>query len=120
MGWNRRPVCGVLAVLLASVAAHGQTPAPATSSATTTRDIKFTSHDGHAMLGRLTLPDTPDPHPVLVMVQTAEAQAMEPQTRNAQGERVPVYSLYRNNLTPVGIGLYTAMFAFMRRHTVRR
>ena len=67
---------GVLAVVLASVAAHAQTPAPATSSATTTRDIKFTSHDGHAMLGRLTLPATPGRHPVLVMVQTAEAAAM--------------------------------------------
>jgi pimeloyl-ACP methyl ester carboxylesterase len=90
-----------------SVAAHGQTPAPATRSATTTRDITFTSHDGHAMLGRLTLPETPGPHPVLVMIQTAEAQAMEPQTRNAQGERVPVYSLYRDNLTPLGIGFFT-------------
>ncbi len=99
-------VFGLVGVLLASVAAHGQTPAPVTSSATTTRDIKFTSHDGHAMLGRLTLPNTPGPHPILVLVQTAEAQAMEPQTRNAQGERVPVYSLYRNNLTPLKIGFF--------------
>lgn len=98
----------VLAILLVSVAAHGQAPAPATSiAATTTRDIKFTSHDGHPMLGRLTLPATPGPHPVLVLVQTAEAAAMEPQTRNAQGERVPVYSIYRNNLTPLGIGFFT-------------
>jgi len=100
-------VFGLLGVFLTSVAANGQTPAPAISSAATTRDIKFTSHDGHAMLGRLTLPNTPGPHPVLVMVQTAEAQAMEPQTRNAQGERVPVYSLYRNNLTPLNIGFFT-------------
>lgn len=107
-------MCGVLAVIVASVAAHayaatggGQAPAPATSSATTTRDIKFTSHDGHPMLGRLTLPNAPGPHPVLVMVQNAEAQAMEPQTRNAQGARVPFYNLYRDNLTPLGIGFFT-------------
>ena len=58
------------------------------------------------MLGRLTLPNTPGPHPILVLVQAAEAEAMEPQTRNAQGERVPVYSLYRNNLTPLNIGFF--------------
>lgn len=35
---------------------------------TTTRDIPFTSHDGYPMLGRLTLPDTPGPHPVMMLV----------------------------------------------------
>ncbi|MEO7193086.1 MAG: hypothetical protein ABI051_18725 [Vicinamibacterales bacterium] len=98
---------GLLGGIVTSGIAHGQTPAPATGSATTTRDVKFTTHDGYDMLGRLTLPNTSGPHPVLVLVQTAEAQAMEPQTRNAQGERVPVYNLYRNNLTPLNVGFFT-------------
>jgi len=98
---------GLFGVMWTSGPAHGQTPAPAAGSATITREIRFMSDDGYDMLGRLTLPDTPGQHPVLVLVQTAEAQAMEPQTRNAQGERVPVYSLYRNNLTPFNIGFFT-------------
>src|SRR5687767_13314074 len=43
--------CGGLMVLLVSVVVHGQTPAPVTNTATITRDIKFTTHDGHAMTG---------------------------------------------------------------------
>jgi hypothetical protein len=58
---------GLIGVILISGPAHRQTPAPATS-ATTTRDIKFTSHDGYDM---------------------------------------PVYSLYRNNLTPLNVGFFT-------------
>jgi pimeloyl-ACP methyl ester carboxylesterase len=90
--------------LAASLCEAGQTSsASATSS---TRDIVFMSHDGYEMRGRLTLPTTPGRHPVLVLVQTAEATAMEPMTRNAKGERTPVYSLYRDNLTPIGIGFF--------------
>jgi len=55
---------------------------------TTTRDIPFTSHDGYPMLGRLTLPDTPGPHPVLMLVQTAEAATMDGELRNSKGVRV--------------------------------
>jgi pimeloyl-ACP methyl ester carboxylesterase len=79
------------------------TPVPGT----TTRDIPFMSHDGYPMLGRLTLPDTPGPHPVMLLVQTAEAQAKDGQLRNAKGERVPVYTLYRANLAPLGIGFFS-------------
>lgn len=74
---------------------------------TTTRDIAFTSHDGYPMLGRLTLPDTPGRHPVLMLVQNAEAQTKDGQVRNARGERVPVYTIYRANLAPMGIGFFS-------------
>ena len=76
----------VLSILaLWPAASHGQT---------TTRDIAFTSHGGHAMTGRLTLPDTPGTHPVMVFVQNAEASTLDQRTRNAAG-----------------------LFAFMKRHT---
>jgi len=69
---RRRGVIALVAVVLGTgvTPARGQaiTPVPGT----TTRDIPFTSHDGYPMLGRLTLPDTPGPHAVLMLVQTAE------------------------------------------------
>jgi pimeloyl-ACP methyl ester carboxylesterase len=74
---------------------------------TTTRDIPFTTHDGYPMLGRLTLPDTPGPHPILMLVQTAEAATMDGELRNAKGVRVRVYSQYREVLAPMGIGFFS-------------
>ena len=74
---------------------------------TTTRDIQFTSHDGYPMLGRLTIPDTPGPHPVLMLVQTAEAATMDGELRNSEGVRVRVYNQYRELLAPMGIGFFS-------------
>lgn len=74
---------------------------------TTTRDIPFKSHDGYPMLGRLTLPDTPGPHPVLMLVQTAEAATMDGELRNAKGVRVRIYNQYRELLAPMGIGFFS-------------
>ena len=74
---------------------------------TTTRDIPFTSHDGYSMVGRLTLPDTRGQHPVLMLVQTAEAATMDGELRNAKGVRVRVYTQYRELLAPMGIGFFS-------------
>ena len=74
---------------------------------TTTRDIPFASHDGFPMLGRLTLPDTPGPHPILMLVQTAEAATMDGELRNAKGVRVRIYNQYRELLAPMGIGFFS-------------
>ena len=74
---------------------------------TTTRDIPFTSHDGYPMVGRLTLPDTPGPHPILMLVQTAEAATMDGELRNAKGVRVRIYNQYRELLAPMGIGFFS-------------
>ena len=74
---------------------------------TTTRDIPFTSHDGYPMLGRLTLPDAPGPHPVLILVQTAEAATMDGKLRNSKGVRVRIYNQYRDLLAPMGIGFFS-------------
>jgi len=59
------------------------------------------------MLGRLTLPDIPGRHPVLLLVQTAEAQPKDGPLRNVRGERVPVCTMYRASLAPLGIGFFS-------------
>ena len=58
-------------------------PAPSHGQTTVTRDVAFTSHDGHAMTGRLTLLDTPGTHPVMVFVQNAEAFTVDQQTQRS-------------------------------------
>jgi dienelactone hydrolase len=101
-----RPLLAILGLAaLVTVPVIGQTPA--TAPRTTTRDIEFTSHDGHAMLGRLTLPDTPGNHPVLVFVQNAEASTLDQRTRNANGEPVAFFDLYRENLAPLNVGFFS-------------
>ena len=95
-------ICALL-IVPGRVVGEPVTPVPGT----TTRDIAFESHDGYPMLGRLTMPDTPGRHPVLLLVQTAEAQAKDGQVRDARGERVPAYTLYRANLAPLGIGFFS-------------
>jgi pimeloyl-ACP methyl ester carboxylesterase len=93
--------------LIAFTASPAESQAITPVPGTTTRDIAFTSHDGVAMLGRLTMPDTPGRHPVLMLVQTAEAQTKDGQVRPPGGERVPAYTLYRANLAPLGIGFFS-------------
>jgi len=97
-------------VIAISVLAPGQAWAQAAIvpvPGTTTRDIPFTSHDGYPMVGRLTIPDTPGPHPVLMLVQTAEAATMDGELRNAKGVRVRIYNQYRELLAPMGIGFFS-------------
>lgn len=55
----------VLAVFAALASAQTQTT-PQTS------DVPFTSHDGHPMFGKLTVPNTNARHPAVIYVQTAE------------------------------------------------
>jgi len=93
--------------LLVSVPSPGFGQTTPSTVKTTTRDIPFTSHDGHSMVGRLTLPDTPGLHPILVLVQTAEAQTMDGELRNAAGVRVRVYNQYREQLAPLDIGFFS-------------
>ena len=104
---NRTAFVIAVAVLLAAVGpvrAQDQSPA---KTPTTTRDISFTSHDGHMMLGRLTLPVTPGQHPVLVFVQNAEASTLDQRLRNARGELVPFFDLYRETLAPLNAGFFS-------------
>lgn len=82
-------------------------PAMAAAQTVTTRDIPFTSHDGHVMTGRLSLPTTPGRHPVMVFVQNAEAATLDQRTRDAKGQPVAFFDLYRDTLGPLGIGFFS-------------
>ena len=99
-------------VVAITVRVGGQTPSSVPRTTTrdvvfTSHDVVFTSHDGHAMLGRLTLPDTPGVHPVLVFVQNAEASTLDQRLRNAKGEAVAFFDLYRENLAPLNVGFFS-------------
>jgi pimeloyl-ACP methyl ester carboxylesterase len=96
------------ALALVGRTAVAQTPAIVPIAGMTTRDIPFTSHDGYPMVGRLTLPDTPGPHAVLMLVQNAEAQPIDGEIRpDPAGPRVRVHNLFRENLAPLGIGFFS-------------
>lgn len=82
-------------------------PTIAAAQTVTTRDIAFTSHDGHAMTGRLTLPTTPGKHAVMVFVQNAEAATLDQRTRDAKGQPVAFFDLYRDTLGPLNIGFFS-------------
>jgi pimeloyl-ACP methyl ester carboxylesterase len=79
----------------------------AAAQTVTTRDIPFTSHDGHAMTGRLSMPATPGRHPVMVFVQQAEASTLDQRTRDPNGLPVVFFDLYRDTLGPLGIGFFS-------------
>lgn len=42
-----------------------------------TSEIPFVSHDGHPMLGKLTLPETEGRHPIVIYMQTAEGMTVD-------------------------------------------
>ena len=98
---------GIVTILFALKPSPLLAQAGALAPKTITRDIPFTSHDGYPMFGRLTLPDTPGVHPVLLLVQTAEAATKDGELRNAAGVRVRVYNQYREQLAPLGIGFFS-------------
>jgi pimeloyl-ACP methyl ester carboxylesterase len=104
--WTRPGLVVATLLSLCVAPAAAQTGAPA-RAATSTRDITFTTHDGHAMVGRLTLPQTAGRHPVLLLVQTAEASRMDPRARIAKGEMVQTHDLYRHHLAPMGVGFFS-------------
>ena len=71
-----------------------------------TRDIAFTSHDGHAMRGRLTVPPGPGPHPVVVYAQTAEGMTIEVRRPLSDSTSFSYFDLYADTLPAMGIAFF--------------
>jgi alpha-beta hydrolase superfamily lysophospholipase len=69
-------------------------------------DIPFTSHDGHAMFGKLVLPDTPGPHAVVIHVQTAEGATVD-MNRPGRGAPVSYFDLLRRPLLATNVGFFS-------------
>src|SRR5215467_13577287 len=53
-----------------------------TAAIAKTIEIPFSSHDGYAMFGKLTLPTSNTAHPVVIYVQTAEAGTVDVKRSN--------------------------------------
>jgi pimeloyl-ACP methyl ester carboxylesterase len=71
-----------------------------------TVEVPFTSHDGLPMVGKLTLPDTPGPHPVVVYVQTAEGMTADAKRLGPKGT-FNYFDLYRTRLPAVNVGFFS-------------
>ncbi|HET9830641.1 MAG TPA: prolyl oligopeptidase family serine peptidase [Vicinamibacterales bacterium] len=80
--------------------------APAPTPAYKTIDIAFRSQDGQELFGKLTVPDGIARAPVVMMIQTAEAQTAD---SRVQGPRGPIdfFDLYRRELAAMGVAFFS-------------
>lgn len=92
--------------LLAAAAAILLAATAGLSSAQTTRDISFTSHDGHAMRGRLTIPSGEGPHPVVIYAQTAEGMTFEVRRKLSDTSTFSYLRLYADSLPAMGVAFF--------------
>lgn len=84
--------------------ANAQAPAPAASR---TVDVPFTTHDGHPMFGKLTLPGSGAPQAVLIYVQTAEGATADMKRPLGGGKTFNYFDLYREKLPPVNVAFFS-------------
>ena len=74
---------------------------------TQTIDVPFTSHDGYAMLGKLTVPDTTSAHPVVIYVQTAEGATVDMKRPLGRNATFNYYDLYREKLPEMDVAFFS-------------
>jgi len=86
-----------------SANARGQN-APAANAQTT--EIAFTSHDGYPMRGKLTVPNSAGPYPVVVYVQAAEGMTVD-MKRPLPNGTFNYFDLYREKLPEIGVGFFS-------------
>jgi len=70
-------------------------------------EVKFKSHDDHAMLGKLVLPQSADPRALVIYVQTAEGATVDMKRPLGGTKTFNYYDLYRDTLTKKGIGFFS-------------
>ena len=78
--------------------------APAAKAQTT--EIAFTSHDGYPMRGKLTVPNSARPYPVVVYVQAAEGMTVD-MKRPLPNGTFNYFDLYREKLPEIGVGFFS-------------
>ncbi|NOT29372.1 MAG: hypothetical protein HOP15_02860 [Planctomycetes bacterium] len=69
-------------------------------------DVAFSTHDGHEMYGKLTLPGSGAPRAVVVYVQTAEGMTVDMRRPNGRGGTFDYFELYRTKLTEMRVGFF--------------
>ena len=97
-----------IAALLPGPAARAaaQTAPPATAPAFKTVEIPFSSHDGHPMLGKLTVPSAGGPFPVVVFVQTAEAATADTRIQGPKGP-LDFFDIYRREFAAMNVAFFS-------------
>lgn len=80
---------------------------PANAPKTKTVEIPFTSHDGHAMFGKLTVPNSGAPPIIVIYVQTAEGMTVDVKRPNPRGGTFNYYDLYREKLPELNVGFFS-------------
>src|SRR5215471_16479373 len=72
-----------------------------------TVEVPFTSYDGYAMFGKLTLPTSNTAHPVVIYVQTAEAGTVDVKRANGRGGTFNYFDLYRAKLPEMNVAFFS-------------
>jgi pimeloyl-ACP methyl ester carboxylesterase len=107
---TRKAIClsiGIAAVLLGPAAtADAQTAPAAPAPAFKTLEIPFSSHDGHPMLGKLTVPGAGGPFPVVVFVQTAEAATADTRIQGPKGP-LDFFDIYRREFAAMNVAFFS-------------
>jgi pimeloyl-ACP methyl ester carboxylesterase len=72
-----------------------------------THELSFTTHDGHALFGKLTLPVPDAPRAVVVYVQTAEGMTVDMRRPKSGGGTFDYFDLYRTKLPALGVAFFS-------------
>jgi predicted esterase len=100
----RYPIAVSAAALTGFAGSVRAQTAPAAPAQTT--EIAFMSHDGYPMLGKLTVPNTAGPYPVVIYVQTAEAMTRDMKRPLPDGT-FNYFDLYREKLPEMGVAFFS-------------
>ena len=90
-----------LFIAVASVAAQ---QAPASSAKTI--EIRFKSHDGYPMTGKLVMPDSEGLRAAVIYVQTAEGMTID-MRRPKPGGTFDYFDVYRDKLTEMNVAFFS-------------
>lgn len=73
---------------------------------TKTIEIPFKSHDGYDMLGKLTMPQSSQPHAVVIYVQTAEGMTVDMKRPKGREDTFNYFDLYREKLPEMNVAFF--------------
>ncbi len=94
----------ILSFLIVTTTALADDPAKVK---TRTIEIPFQSHDGHAMFGKLVVPETGGPFGVVIAVQTAEGATVDMKRRKGREGTFNYYDLYREKLPAMNVAFFS-------------
>ena len=106
---------GILICLTPAVLPHGEAEphnlsdvaAQDNGPKTKTIEIPFTSYDGHAMFGKLTIPTSSGSHPVVIYVQTAEGMTVDMKRQKTRDANFNYFDLYREKLPEMNVAFFS-------------